>query len=199
MTRTPRAPSTGPDYGPTVTRTPDGKIRHLPSAAEVVIEDRPDPEQPDRGRTPITVCGARRYDAVLTIYGPKSSQFVAACRLRADCEAADGARESADNASVRAAFDAARYGPTDKQLDAIARKAAALQAMGKAVARVVSALILGCMSAKQFEAEERLRHGTGSLLLKEALDRLVTHYDRIDQGGNARPAWTAPKPRVKNI
>lgn len=172
---------TGPDFGPAVVRKPSGALRHLPLANQVVIEDRPDPSQPDRGRTPITVRGARRYDGILAMFGSRSPQFIAAERFRDDCAKAGGARAEAGEASVRLAFDPGRYGPSDAQIDAQARARAAWQAMGLVATGVVSWVVLGNGSLATYEQAKGGKKGRASMILGAALDRLVAHYDAADR------------------
>ena len=63
-----------------------------PTRPDVVVEQRPDPDRPDRGRTQHTVRGARRYDGILSLFGATSPEYRAAERYRDDNAIAAGVR-----------------------------------------------------------------------------------------------------------
>lgn len=174
-----KAVAPGADYGPGLTMDARGRLRSWGGAAEVVVEDRPDPDKPDRGRTPITVRGARRHDAVLAVFG-KSAELEAAERFRDDCAAASGIRQGV--AIVRSGFDQWHYGPPDQQLDAQSRARAAWQAMGMEHAGLVSFVVLGCVSLARFADVHEIGRRVARIRLSEALSRLVAHYAGEDQG-----------------
>src|SRR4051812_31283997 len=94
--------------------------RATPNHPRIGIEDRTHPDRPDRGRTPPTVRGARRYDCVRSIYGLKSREHDAAERYRDDCAIASGAQVG-PQAILRGGGYPGSGGPSDAVLDALGR------------------------------------------------------------------------------
>lgn len=167
------------DYGPSFHRLPNGEVKRIAGAAEIIIADRPDPDRPDRGRTPPMIRGARRYDGIQHLFGDKSPEMQAAERFRDDCAVASGAR-SGSRAVVGVAAHSG--GPSDAVMDALGRAGDAWHAMGASVSAVVAWVVLGNGSLASFEKAYQVRHGTGATKLREALDRLIAHYGEGDGG-----------------
>ncbi len=170
------------DYGPAFHRLSNGEIKRVAGAAEVEIADRPDPDRPDRGRTPPVVRGARRYDGVQSMFGDKSPEFKAAERFRDDCAIASGARPNAGGMLGAAGVASHSGGPSDAVLDALARVGDAWHAMGASLSAVVAWVILGNGSIATYERGYQLRHGAGSVQLRSAVERLMGHYATLDDG-----------------
>ena len=157
-----------PDYGPTRDDLgrPLGRL-----APEIEIADRPDPDRPDRSRTPPTVRGARRHDAVLAIYGARSPQHTAAERFRDDCAMALGARVDGARAAFRVQSGTRYPEPAQAVLDALQRAQEAWSAIGLGGRRITAACILGGMSCRTYDATFRHAHD-----YRGADNRLVDAY-----------------------
>ena len=170
-----------PDYGPTRDDLgrPLGRL-----APEIEIADRPDPDRPDRSRTPPTVRGARRHDAVLAIYGPRSAEHRAAERFRDDCAMALGARIDGARAAFRVQSGTRYPEPSQAVLDALQRAQGAWSAIGLGGRRITLACILGGMPCRTYDATFGHAHGSASRRLAHALDRLIRHYDAVDNPGS---------------
>ena len=149
-----------------------------PTHPSIVVEHRPDPDRPDRGRSQHTIRGARRYDGVLSLFGDRSPEFHAAERYRDDNAIAAGVRLS--DAPVVRFRGHTSGGPSDAILDALERVAAASHAMGRTAMPVVIWVVLGNQSLASFERTRRTRHGASAATLRLALAALADHYDRAD-------------------
>ena len=149
-----------------------------PTRPDVVVEQRPDPDRPDRGRTQHTVRGARRYDGILSLFGATSPEYRAAERYRDDNAIAAGARLS-ERSLVRSTSPTA-HEPSAAVLDALERVRAASDAMGKRAMPVIIWCVLGNQSLASYERTRRTRHGASAATLRLALAALADHYDRAD-------------------
>ena len=149
---------------------------------DIDVGDRPDPDRPDRGRTQHVVRGARRHDAVRSIYGERSPELLAADRFRDDCAAASGARLDGERAAMRVQGGGRHPEPATAVLEAIDRARAAWAVIGLTDNSVVCECVLGSMAVSRFDRAYGLRNGTGAKRLAGALERLVSHYDGVDNG-----------------
>jgi hypothetical protein len=138
---------------------------------DVVVMDRADPDAPNR-----TVRGARRYDpirAMATRGDLDPAHYVAAERFRSDHEMAEGAREKTGGGTA-----AWQRCYSDRQLDAVAARAAALQVIGLRCGAVFVALVLECLPLRGAERSLNMRSGAATPIIREALTRLSAHYDK---------------------
>ena len=149
-----------------------------PTRPDVVVEQRPDPDRPDRGRTQHTIRGARRYDGVLSIFGATSPEYRAAERYRDDNALAGGVRIT-ERSMVRSASPTA-HEPSAAVLDALERVRAASDAMGRTAMPVIIWCVLANQSLASSERTRRTRHGASAATLRLALAALADHYDRQD-------------------
>ena len=149
-----------------------------PTRPDLVVEQRPDPDRPDRGRTQHTIRGARRYDGVLSLFGDRSAEYRAAERYRDDNAIASGARLG-ERSLVRSTSPN-RHEPSAAVLDALERVRAASDAMGRTAMPVIIWTVLANQSLASYERTRRTRHGASAATLRLALAALADHYDRQD-------------------
>lgn len=168
------------DYGPLLTTT--GRPRYA-GPVQYDVADRPDPDRPDTGRTPPTVRGASRHDAVRTAFGERSAEFLACERFRDDCAMATGARCDGGRASMRVQGGGKSPEPAQRQLDAMQRAHRAWAAFDRDLVVVASACILGAVGLRQFERDYRLRNGSAGRMLRDAVKCLLEHYKAVDSAG----------------
>ena len=163
-------------------RLSDGQIRPaFNGVAEIEIADRPDPDRPDRGKTPPMVRGARRHDGVKVLFGDRSPEFIAAERFRDDCALAAGIRESFE-VTVHTGFNPERYGFSQAQLDALRRAEDAWQAIGLVATGVVGWVVLGSGSVHTYTQRYAVSNRIARRWLENALARLVAYYEAVDGG-----------------
>ena len=149
-----------------------------PTRPDVVIEQRPDPDRPDRGRTQHTIRGARRYDGIRSLFGDTSPEYRAAERYRDDNAIAAGVRLT-ERSMVRSTSPTA-HEPSAAVLDALERVRAASDAMGRTAMPVIIWTVLANQSLASYERTRRTRHGASAATLRLALAALADHYDRED-------------------
>ena len=105
------------DLGPSMAPARDGRMRNWGGAAEVLVEDRPDPSITDRTQL---VRGARRRNVLDDLHSRgtiSKRQYVAATRLLDDCSRASGGGLVANLFGARS--DGAAGGAGLKQTPAI--------------------------------------------------------------------------------
>ena len=137
-----------------------------PTRPDVVVEQRPDPDRPDHGRTQHTIRGARRYDGILSLFGANSPEYRAAERYREDYAIAAGVLLS-ERSMVRSTSPTA-HEPSAAVLDALERVRAASDAMGKRAMPVIIWTVLGNQSLASYERTRRTRHGASAATLRLA-------------------------------
>ncbi len=164
------------DYGPLL----DTRGCPLYGSRDIDILDRPDPDRPDTGRTQHTVRGARRHDAVAAVYGARSPELRAADRFRDDCAIASGAAQEGATGGLHGQWDPGRYGASDAVLDALQRARGAWQAIGLTLTGITGECILGNMKLETWCATYRRHHRTASRMLRDAISRLMEHYETLD-------------------
>ncbi len=138
-----------------------------------------DPEQRNKfSKTPEKVVGFRRIDALVRLQRGgtiNERHLAAAIKLRDDFEIGDGARPGCDRV-VAGGQGQNPGGPTDRQIDAMARYRAAVQAVGKTLSGILLHVVLENRTVKDW-AEKRsrsLNSSTGYFVA--AMDRLLDHY-----------------------
>lgn len=164
------------DYGPALTRLPDGSFEAT-AAGTVVLEDRPDPDHTGRTRL---VRGARRDATIDRLYRTGSLTkplYDAAQRLLDDCSLASGTRTTTDLLS--AGGGGAPGGPTEAQVRALTR----VRDVFEAIPINRDSALWWCLfwqpiaSMAAYDAHHRVRSGTGSKRLKDDLGKLDTWYN----------------------
>jgi hypothetical protein len=134
-----------------------------------MVEDAADPDRPN-----VTILRRRVRDPIRTLVRKGEldhAHWIAAERFR-DCHAlAEGAREEAPGGSPTWS----RCYP-QAQLDAIAERKGAIQAVGLRLGGVFVAMVLEHEGAREYETRCRLRNGRAVDLIVEALDSLIAYY-----------------------
>lgn len=171
------------DYGPTMIRDCDGRLRPAWDGADTGIElaDVPDIDRPDKR---VTVRVARRTDPLIAILeprrdGPGRMQFVAAEQFRRDSALADGVR--GENEHLGVSGGATDGGPTQVMIDAQGRVQKAWEAIrgprnDTSAADVVRCVVLGGATLERVVEARRATRQTARPLLIDGLERLASHY-----------------------
>jgi hypothetical protein len=171
------------DYGPTMIRDCDGRLRAAwdGAAAGIEMADVPDIDRPDKR---VTVRVARRTDPLIAILeprrdGPGRMQFVAAEQFRRDSALADGVR--GENEHLGVSGGPVGVGPTEVMIDAQGRVQRAWLAIRglqneAEVADVLRLVVLGWATLERIDAARRVRRHTGRTMLLVGLERLASHY-----------------------
>ena len=149
-----------------------------PTRPDVVVEQRPDPDRPDRGRTQHTIRGARRYDGVLSLFGANSSEYRAAERYRDDNAIAAGVRLT-ERSMVRSASPTA-HEPSAAVLDALMRaRGHPTTPWGAPRCRWIIWTVLANQSLRQRACARRTRHGASAANAAPGVGSAADHYDTL--------------------
>jgi hypothetical protein len=164
----------GRDYGPGIRLVPiraRGQREAL-RQADVVVEDGPDPERPNR-----TTRRAKRLDPLIALRdmgAVTKRQVEAAELLRSQLEASPAAMPSASQCEIHTA-PFGRGGPSDWQLKNCTWARKAIAAMAAVDQPVVLWVVVGG-TIRGFARWRRCRHTTASRMLSSGLDALADHY-----------------------
>jgi hypothetical protein len=158
------------------------QIRH--QRGELVVEDAPDPDAPNR-----TVRRGRGYDPLRRMEDLDPALFLAAERFRNCYALADGARQGTGTARLepwqRSHYQAARA-------DARAEYEGSMQAVGLRLGAVFVAAVLGPMiqtedtgpiTLRSIERSLGMRNGTAADCVREALERLRDYQTAAGRAG----------------
>lgn len=171
------------DYGPTMIRDRDGRLRAAwdGAAAGIELADVPDIDRPDKS---VTVRVARRTDPLIAILeprrdGPGRMQFLAAEQFRRDSALADGVR--GENEHLGVSGGTVNGGPTELMIEAqgcVQRAWLAIRGPQNdaEVADVVRLVVLGWATLERIDAARRVRRHTARAMLLVGLERLASHY-----------------------
>ncbi|MFC0410989.1 DUF6456 domain-containing protein [Roseomonas elaeocarpi] len=132
-----------------------------------------DPDDPNR-----TIRRHRRHDPVRRLYDGgdlTAAHWVAAEKFRDLYALAEGAREDSGPGAL-APWQKGHL--SQRQLDAMTERTAAIQAVGLRLSAVFLAAVIQQERLKQIEKDLCIRHGRAAHLLREALDLLADHWTR---------------------
>jgi hypothetical protein len=162
------------DYGPSVTHDEDGRLLSQ-GAGRVVLEDRPDPNNPQR-----LIRGAKRYSVIHGLYARgriNRHQYQAAMRFVDDMAIAVG-QSPADSLSRlgRCRGSGERSDPSQRVLDALTRVRRVVELLQLRRDGVFWWVVVWNGGVRQYDERYGLRFGTAAKWLRDALDALDRHY-----------------------
>jgi hypothetical protein len=97
--------------------------------------------------------------------------------FRDDLARADGARLEANEAGIRVAVSPGRYGPTERQIDALTRVRGAVQAVGLApLGGVLSWVVISGGTISDYAEAKGVRKQRACEMLDACLDHLAEFY-----------------------
>ena len=166
----------GADFGPSVRKSRDGRLRSWGGAVAIEIENRDDPSVIDHRQI---VRGARRRNGLAELVSRNTitkRMLDAAEQFLDDCSIASGA--SACGITGLPAVHGSYNGFPDRQLNAIGRVTQVRLMLGLNSGTIFWWVVFDNKGIREWETLHKVQPGEGSDLLRSALDTLDAHYQQ---------------------
>lgn len=164
----------GADFGPSLRKGRDGRLRTWGGAVEIEVESRDDPTVVDHRQI---VRGARRRNGLAELVSRRTitkRMLDAAEQFLDDCSIASGA--SASGITGLPAVHGSYNGFPDRQLNAIRRVNTVRLLLGLNSTTVFWWVVFDNRGIREWEERHKEQAGVGSELLRSALEALDAHY-----------------------
>lgn len=166
----------GADFGPSLRKSKDGRLRPWGGAVELEVGNRDDPSVIDHRQI---VRGARRRNGLAELVSRRTitkRMLDAAEQFLDDCSEASGA--SASGITGLPAVHGSYNGFPERQLKAIARVSTVRLLLGLNSGTVFWWVVFDNGGIRAWETLHKVQPGVGSDLLRAALEALDAHYQQ---------------------